>query len=100
MHPPTRRGAWWGKAPQLRLFSCLDSQCSPFKTIDSQRGPSRMWGGFKGFPHTITYSTLHFKQFQDDLVKKKKKKKKKIGVGMILTLSRPLDVPVRPTQLG
>ena len=28
-------------------------------------------GGFKGFPHTITYrpSTMHFKQFQDDLVK-------------------------------
>ena len=26
-----------------------------------------------GFPHIIAYSTMHFKQFQDDLVEKKKK---------------------------
>ena len=31
-------------------------------------------GGFKGFSHTITYSTMHFKQFQADLVEK-------IGIG-------------------
>ena len=31
-------------------------------------------GGFKGFPHIITYSTMHFKQFQDDFVKKNGKK--------------------------
>ena len=27
-------------------------------------------GGFKGFPHTITYSIMHFKQLRDDLVEK------------------------------
>ena len=31
-------------------------------------------GGFKGFPHTITYSTMHFEQIQDDLVEKNGKK--------------------------
>ena len=31
-----------------------------------------MWGGFKGFPHTITYNTMHFKQFQYDGQEKRK----------------------------
>ena len=33
-----------------------------------------VWGRFKGFPHAITNSTIHFKQFQHYLVEKNGKK--------------------------
>ena len=107
MQPPPNGGPG-GKAPQLRLFSCLDSLCSPPKTPHSQRVPlgcrgisvtyptqNLLWGGFKGFPHTITYSTMHFKQFQDDLVKKKKKNR--CGA---LHLTLIVDITVNWGDLG
>ena len=40
-----------------------------------------MWEVLRGFLILITYNTMHFKQFQDDLVKKKMEK---IGVGISL----------------